>query len=469
MERELQLYPESKKELLISYLTLQLGSHQEQTNALLHAQIDLALKQGLNSKLDFANLVALYRLARQPEQSAKIKRLMKEKFPEVFDEDLYQEKLAAETDTVKMDRLIDTINQKSPLQQHWKFAYGYIAKKDWKGFENAMRKLQIEKSISVGVYNLATKAMLADSSNLDYCQEIGLRAYILIKENLLKPETDLPHYFSGRQWDKYKHELYAQSASLYASVLYQKKEYQKGMVYAQEAITLSKDAIAEQNQTYALLAAKLLPYIQYRDTLLAFIKAGKSTPVIRGILKAGYNQNNTTPVSFDAYIARADELSNELKTAGIHKMMLNQPAPLFMLKDLEGKSVSLESLKGKVIVLDFWATWCGPCKASFPGMQKALQKYKANPDVVFLFIDTWEKGDQKEKKARDFIRLNNYDFRVLMDNQNKVVDQFKISGIPSKFIIDANGHIRFRLTGFSGSVDEAVAEISTMIELASKG
>lgn len=98
--------------MLISYLTLQLGSHQEQTNALLHAQIDLALKQGLNSKLDFANLVALYRLARQPEQSAKIKRLMKEKFPEVFDEDLYQEKLAAETDTVKMDRLIDTINQK---------------------------------------------------------------------------------------------------------------------------------------------------------------------------------------------------------------------------------------------------------------------------------------------------------------------------------------------------------------------
>jgi len=151
--------------------------------------------------------------------------------------------------------------------------------------------------------------------------------------------------------------------------------------------------------------------------------------------------------------------------------MIKQPAPLFTLKDIQGKTVSLASLKGKTVVIDFWATWCGPCKMSFPGMQIAQNKYKDNADVVFLFIDTWETGSNYLPGVKRFIAENNYSFHVLIDEmgedkrQSKVISSYKVDGIPTKFIIDKNGDIRFKYVGFSGTTAAVVNEVTAMIDL----
>ena len=99
-------------------------------------------------------------------------------------------------------------------------------------------------------------------------------------------------------------------------------------------------------------------------------------------------------------------------------------------------------------------------------MQKMVTKYKDDPNVKFVFVDTWETVDQKEKNAADFIASKKYDFHVLMDNDSKVVEQFKVSGIPTKFVIDKNGIIRFKAIGFSGSDDKLVSELTAMIDMA---
>ena len=151
----------------------------------------------------------------------------------------------------------------------------------------------------------------------------------------------------------------------------------------------------------------------------------------------------------------------------LRKSMINEKAPVFALVDLNGKKIDLGELKGKVVIVDFWATWCGPCKASFPGMQKMVSKYKDDPNVKFVFIDTWEKGDEKQKNAAEFIANNKYSFHVLMDNDDKVVAEFKVEGIPTKFVIDKNGMVRFKAVGFDGSDDKLMTELTAMIEMAS--
>ena len=106
-------------------------------------------------------------------------------------------------------------------------------------------------------------------------------------------------------------------------------------------------------------------------------------------------------------------------------------------------------------------------------MKKAVEKFQSDPDVKFLFIHTWEKEDSAKFNAKKYIVDNNFPFEVLMDLRdsegiNKVVEDYKVSAIPTKFVIDKKGNIRFKFTGASGGDDAVVEEIVAMIELANK-
>jgi len=152
--------------------------------------------------------------------------------------------------------------------------------------------------------------------------------------------------------------------------------------------------------------------------------------------------------------------------------MVNKPAPDFKLKDINGKTVSLADYKGKTLVIDFWATWCVPCRYSFPAMKMAVEKYKNDPNVKFLFIDTREKEANYRDLAKKFMADNHYPFYFVFDEKSddgRIDTTFKkyvMPGIPAKYFIDGNGIIRHRMIGYydGESTKETAEDIEYEIE-----
>ncbi|MCE5312156.1 MAG: TlpA family protein disulfide reductase [Nitrospiraceae bacterium] len=117
-------------------------------------------------------------------------------------------------------------------------------------------------------------------------------------------------------------------------------------------------------------------------------------------------------------------------------------APDFSLTDLDGKVWKLSDLRGKVVFLNFWATWCDSCKTENPTIQNLINLEKNNPDFVFLTILYNDRADN----AREYMRKNSFTFPVLIDNA-KTAKNYGLTGVPETFIIDAKGIVRDKIVG----------------------
>jgi thiol-disulfide isomerase/thioredoxin len=126
--------------------------------------------------------------------------------------------------------------------------------------------------------------------------------------------------------------------------------------------------------------------------------------------------------------------------------LVGSPAPDFTLKDLEGREVSLSQFKGKVVILDFWATWCGPCRMSMPILEKLQQNH---PDSLkLLAINLGESPDE----VREYLSSQKFHATVLFDTETSVGRIYQSSSIPMQVIIDKKGIIRDIRVGFSPSL-----------------
>jgi len=128
---------------------------------------------------------------------------------------------------------------------------------------------------------------------------------------------------------------------------------------------------------------------------------------------------------------------------GIHSIRDKKKAPDFYLEGLHGEKVHLNALKGKIIFLNFWATWCGPCKEEMPSMEALHQRYKER-DFVFLTISVDYGGPERVRK---FIEKHHYRFPVLLDPTGKTLDLFEVNKIPATLILDKKGKMIGRVIG----------------------
>ncbi len=136
-------------------------------------------------------------------------------------------------------------------------------------------------------------------------------------------------------------------------------------------------------------------------------------------------------------------------------------APDFSLQGLDGQTVRLADYRGKKPVLvNFWATWCGPCQIEMPHMQKAWQTVGGRDKVEMLMVDVGETPE----KARDFLTRRGFTFTTVVDGDQAVTsNKYNVFGLPTTFLIDRKGVIRYMKIGPFVSEEDVVAQLQAII------
>lgn len=160
------------------------------------------------------------------------------------------------------------------------------------------------------------------------------------------------------------------------------------------------------------------------------------------------NFNKTTPLP-----QKTATIPNEvpLNTA-------NEKAIDFKLMDLDGNQVSLSDYKGKNVYVNFFATWCPPCRGEMPEIEKISQEYK-DQDLVVLAVDLGEDRDI----VKSFVEENQYSFKVLLDSDQAVADQYNITSIPVSYFIDKEGNVVTKQVG-AMTIDQMEAAVKLLMD-----
>ena len=117
-------------------------------------------------------------------------------------------------------------------------------------------------------------------------------------------------------------------------------------------------------------------------------------------------------------------------------------APDFQLQNLDGQDVSLSDFRGKPVLLNFWATWCGPCRGEMPYLEQIYQEW-SNNGLILLTINIGESSSQ----IGDFMREYNLSMPVLLDIRKTIAEEYNITAIPTTFFIDKDGIIQEKIIG----------------------
>ncbi|MBL0922781.1 MAG: TlpA family protein disulfide reductase [Phycisphaerales bacterium] len=127
-------------------------------------------------------------------------------------------------------------------------------------------------------------------------------------------------------------------------------------------------------------------------------------------------------------------------------------APAWTLKDADGKEHSLSGFAGKVVVMDFWATWCVPCVKAMPGLQKLHNAY-ADKGVAVIGVNTAESGDPVR-----FMKENKFTYQLLL-NGDEVASEYKVRGIPAFYVIDGAGKIVYSAVGYDPKHEKEIEKV----------
>lgn len=469
IKEDIDFYPGIKNKFLDAYFEIISSIKPEKKDEIIKQELNNLEKEHPESEEVLLVLNKWYGMIGHDSKAKLYENILLENYPlGKYAEDLTVKKFKLEKDVNKKLELARNFENDFPESKYVQYMYDVTANvyRDNQAYDSALEFLKenVDKTSAYRFYSIV-KRMIDENADMNIALSIAELGVERSAKELSNPIEKQPEYLSEREWFEERQQIAGLNYFGMGRALYELNRREEALDVLSEATNLTKGKNDLINELYTKVLIENGKYAFAMSEISDFIKTGYGTSEMKSYLREAYLNEEGTENGFDTYAAQFEDAARELLIRRLKNEMILEPAPKFALNDLSGSVISLEDYRNKIVIIDFWATWCTPCRESFPAMKKSVEKFQDDVNVKFLFINSWERTDEKLKNASDFMTRNNYPFHVLLDEENKVIGKYKVSGIPTKFVIDSEGNIRFKSVGFEGSDDKLVDEISTMISL----
>jgi thiol-disulfide isomerase/thioredoxin len=277
---------------------------------------------------------------------------------------------------------------------------------EWK-----MEADKLEDRWKFEAYAFAAQTLAEKKNYPEISERLAFQASEWLHANLNAARVVTDRLFStDSEVRNYREEKLGECLGTYGYSLLLQKKNEEAVPELKKAVFFCKMNKPKINQYYieSLVTINNIPEAIYEIGEME--KRGKANPQTMEIYRKLLSQNRKTST-------QASTKSNKQKKLNL----INEKCPSFEMMDANGTPGSLKDYDGKIVVIDFWATWCGPCIAGFESMNRIVNRYSKDPNIVFLFINTQEKGNDRTKKAKELVRNTGYNFTLLFDELNKAV------------------------------------------------